>query len=785
MIEKTRYAFVVLNWNGKKDTEACLNSLDNIEYEHPFDIIIVDNGSADGSLPYLKKVAKILTRKVKFVLLEKNTGFTGGHIKGLEYTDADMICLLNNDAVVAQNILQEADTLIKNLGPRFGAIGGRAYFWNSKQKAFDIWNRFFTYQKIDPVTAAAYTIEGDVHESLAPRIVDNVSGACVFVNRKAIEEAGYLDDTFFAYYEETDLFARFKRLDYEIYYCPTLRYWHRFDPESGSHGASSKHLKNFSTTLITRNQFYFAVKNFEPRYLFRFFVWYYVRFLTAPIRLMNPSRKNIELIIIKTTVSNFFKLPSLLKKRKQIEARIKTDIKYNTKIIQQAQSKTVVFLETPQKETLNYILNNISANNRVHLRSTEKCNERFNHRCVRLHADSHINAIAAASSRTEFTIIIKSPSVSLGEIRKEIGRVSRGIPFKKNTSSLLSFNKAYIEQVSITKYPLNKSTNWEQRARNHRIRRVINKLSRKPRNLLTTLVNYLMYRFRQGGISDLSRSVFGLIKNSLLKPKATLMIVRAGAHEQRMHVQRTLKKKLESNEKISFVPIGEIPVFINCRDRVATLQKTISAIERTGLKNIFLIDNQSSYGKLLDYYEKTKYQVILLGENMGHKAPWESGAVRLISAGNPYILTDPDVVLSEHYTESTITKMLEILDEHPGYVKIGPALSIDDIPDSYEHKKTVQKWEKQFWNTEIKTSTGLIAYDAEIDTTFAIYRQNMPYITLPSIRIGEPYTAKHLPWYQDSSALNEEEEYYKQHASSSVNTWNKDTLPDYLKQYSE
>ncbi len=784
MNKKPKYAFVVLNWNGKQDTKVCLDSLDRIEYSDPFDIIVVDNGSKDGSLPYLKKVSSKMKRDVSFVSLVENKGFTGGHIAGLENTDADIVCLLNNDVVVAQNILTEVDKIAADLDYKFGAIGGRAYFWNKEQKAYDIWNEFFTYQKINPVTAVASTIKGDPGESLAPKIVDNVSGACVFVNRRAIDSADYLDDMFFAYYEETDMFARFKRLEFEIFYCPTVGYWHHFEPSEGSHGASSKHIKNFSGTLIARNQFYFAFKNFEGKYLIRFFAWYYTRFLISFPKLIPKKSRNQSIINIRTTLVNFSRLPILIRKRVELNQLCKNQPGYNTIIIQQEQKKTIVFTDLlSDKKALELMLSRTAANDRIHLRQNKKCSINFGHRCMKLNSrlENIIRAISAVSARTNNILVINNVKIGYQALKKEINKTnSTRYPYHRSSSDFTAFNKAYVAQLCEDHLEFDEDIDWTQPPRRSWIKSKISRITSRPYGLYKTLLLYLSYRLRVKGVFGLLRAILGLIKNVVTKPKKAVAIIRAGAHKQRMHLSRSLKINSTILEGLE---VNKIPIFINCRDRLKPLQETIESIEKAGLFNIFLIDNQSTYPNLLRFYDETHCQVILLGENMGHKAPWESKAVRLIAGERPYIVTDPDITLSSSYSLQTIKQMLKILDEYPGYVKIGTALKIDDLPNYYEHKDTVVSWEQQFWTKDMSSSTNLTLFDAEIDTTFAIYRPNSNYITLPAIRVAGEYEARHLAWYADSKNLDDEEKYYQRHASSAVNSWNKETLPDYLKDH--
>ena len=68
----------------------------------------------------------------------------------------------------------------------------------------------------------------------------------------------------------------------------------------------------------------------------------------------------------------------------------------------------------------------------------------------------------------------------------------------------------------------------------------------------------------------------------------------------------------------------QVPVFINCRDRLAPLRDLIAWLERAGCDEIYLLDNDSAFEPLLDYYRETPHTVIRLGENVGKWALWDA-----------------------------------------------------------------------------------------------------------------------------------------------------------------
>jgi GT2 family glycosyltransferase len=94
---------VVLNWNGKEDTLACLESLASVTYP-AFEIYVVDNGYSDGSVPVVR------SRFPNSTVIEngRNLGFAGGNNVGIRYAlerGADYVLILNNDTLVAPDLL--------------------------------------------------------------------------------------------------------------------------------------------------------------------------------------------------------------------------------------------------------------------------------------------------------------------------------------------------------------------------------------------------------------------------------------------------------------------------------------------------------------------------------------------------------------------------------------------------------------------------------------------------------------------------------------------------------
>jgi len=221
----------------------------------------------------------------------------------------------------------------------------------------------------------------------------------------------------------------------------------------------------------------------------------------------------------------------------------------------------------------------------------------------------------------------------------------------------------------------------------------------------------------------------------------------------------------------------DTPIFINSKDRYSYLKKLVTRLEELETTNITIVDTGSTYPPMLEYYETLKYPIKRLGnvQTDAHHALWNCG----LMPDGWFVYTDCDVVPMEECPKDYLDFFYASLMKYPQKVKIGFGLHIEDIPDHYKHKHVlpgedvglhpgVLEWEAHFWQNPIDN----LLYDADIDTTFALYRPGTIGRTgQPAIRTGHPYAARHLTWYTNSSNLTEEEIYYKAHVVPGVSSW--------------
>jgi hypothetical protein len=219
--------------------------------------------------------------------------------------------------------------------------------------------------------------------------------------------------------------------------------------------------------------------------------------------------------------------------------------------------------------------------------------------------------------------------------------------------------------------------------------------------------------------------------------------------------------------------VEQFPVIINVRDRLETLRQLVEWLEAAGQRELYLLDNASSYPPLLAWLDQTPHTVVRSERNLGHRGPWLSGLVPRLGHDCCFVVTDPDVVPVEDCPLDAIQHFRALFEEVPIVDKIGFGLRIDDLPDHCAHKAEVIAWEQRFWEREVVPG----AYGAAIDTTFALYRPGRGHWFLNSLRTAPPYVARHLSWYVDSANLTDEERYYREHADPLTNNWDLERLP--------
>lgn len=305
MKNQPNVSIIILNWNGENDTIECLESLYQINYFN-YQVILVDNASEDNSLKKIKEycngnifvkskffdykyynkpisvfefsenesvssICKQEFNKTNQIIILKNNinyGFAGGCNIGIKFAlenfESEYILLLNNDTVVHRNFLLE---LVKEgiENEKIGYIGPKTYFYENQERKDIIsfaggFVNLYTgrlklrgYQEID---------KGQLDKVMK---VDYVEGSCILIRNEIFEKIGYLDTSYYTYWEDTDLCKRGYDSGFEAVYAPKSIIWHKV---SSSVNSSTKQYYLF------RNKIKFMKKNCSKIEYFSFLLYF-------------------------------------------------------------------------------------------------------------------------------------------------------------------------------------------------------------------------------------------------------------------------------------------------------------------------------------------------------------------------------------------------------------------------------------------------------------------------------------------------------------------------------
>jgi GT2 family glycosyltransferase len=241
-------SIIVLNYNGREDTLACIRSLEHLMYPNA-EVIVVDNASSDGSAEAIRSAHP----KVTLIETGANLGFTGGNNVGIRYAldhGADYVMLLNNDTVVAPDLIDQM-VKIMEADKTIGVTGPTIYYFSAPDT---IWSAGGTIDWRRGVTSMIGLNEADKSQyGSCPRPVDFVTGCALMVRREVWERAGLLDDQFFMYYEETEWCVRASRAGYKIMHIPEAMLWHKISIEDRAASPRTFYYMTRNRLLFLRN----------------------------------------------------------------------------------------------------------------------------------------------------------------------------------------------------------------------------------------------------------------------------------------------------------------------------------------------------------------------------------------------------------------------------------------------------------------------------------------------------------------------------------------------------
>lgn len=248
-------SIVIVNYNGKSHLIDCLNSL-NAQSFKDFEVIVVDNGSLDGSVDFIKNNYP----QVRLVENKVNRGFCGGNNDGIRISKGKYLFLLNNDTVLDKDCIKVLYDFLSNSNKNCFAVFPKVLFYHAQSFincAGVVWNykHFWRDTRIGLV---------DIGQFKEPQKIFGSMFVAVLLKKNIFEKMDFFDELLFTYGEDFDICYQSNLFKFDMYLVPQAVVYHKFR-------TSSQENINplWSFYLYLRNYFYVIFKNISIRYLWK------------------------------------------------------------------------------------------------------------------------------------------------------------------------------------------------------------------------------------------------------------------------------------------------------------------------------------------------------------------------------------------------------------------------------------------------------------------------------------------------------------------------------------
>lgn len=297
---------IIINWNGGEALKNCLLSLTKINYKN-WELIVVDNGSTDGSL---ENISKIMPKNVNFKIIENkiNLGFAYPCNQAVEKASGKYLLLLNNDTRVTANFLSilvakmESDESLGIIQPKIFLMDKPGYLDNA--------GSFFTNTGF--LKHWGY-MEKDSKEFDSEKIIFSAKGACMLIRMDLVKKIGLFDEDFFAYFEESDFCWRAWIAGFQVLYYPKSQIFHKVGFTTRRQNVQHINYLSF------RNRICALIKNLEFLNLLQFLSLHLILSLGGVFVFLVKLQFNHAFTILKAIFWNIINLPKTLEKRSKVQ----------------------------------------------------------------------------------------------------------------------------------------------------------------------------------------------------------------------------------------------------------------------------------------------------------------------------------------------------------------------------------------------------------------------------------------------------------------------------------
>ena len=244
---------IIANLNGEVYLPDCLQSLSNQTFRD-FEVILVDNGSTDGSLDLVKKDFPW----VKVIALENNTGFAKGNNIGFEASSAEFLATLNNDTIAECGWL-EALYVAAEEDSTIGMVASKIFLGREGRELDSAGMLLYP----DGMTRQRGHGEEDNGQFDGIKEVLFPSACAALYRQEMLKETGYFDEDFFSYCEDTDLGLRGRLAGWKAVLAPGAAVRHLYSRTAGRYS-------EFKAFHVERNHFWVLLKDLPLSYIISF-----------------------------------------------------------------------------------------------------------------------------------------------------------------------------------------------------------------------------------------------------------------------------------------------------------------------------------------------------------------------------------------------------------------------------------------------------------------------------------------------------------------------------------
>lgn len=217
----------IVNWNTRELLRACLGSLYRYPPDVPFEVIVVDNASGDGSAAMVRAEFP----QVVLIANAANVGYARGNNQALARAQGEYLLLLNPDTEVFSDTLNRAIAFLK-AHPEAGAVGAKQLFPDGRVQASVrgfptpanlLWE-VLGLARLFPRWLGGYRMRGFTYDRVA--VVDQPMATFLMVRRAVVEQVGLMDEAFPLFFNDVDWCYRIVQAGWRIYFVPEVQILH-------------------------------------------------------------------------------------------------------------------------------------------------------------------------------------------------------------------------------------------------------------------------------------------------------------------------------------------------------------------------------------------------------------------------------------------------------------------------------------------------------------------------------------------------------------------------------